>query len=338
MVMEYLPLGNLEYQHKKRRFSENEIWAILFQTLFALKYLHGLSIAHRDLKPQNLLLESRDPLHVKVADFGLAKESKHLETLCGTATYEAPEIAQYVGKDVAGEKYNEAVDIWSLGVIILRFLWGLPYPGRGAGIGWCQEIIVRADDYDFEDSVNFLKENMLVWEADGRSSAETCIREARKICIPSQSGDVTPTPGSGQPFRDSDIAGILATSAVRGASHNEDPTVIFSPTEFLRVPRMEALLDDLEKRRRASQTLSPVRRRNKRLGRARQIDSTGRSEAGTAENELIGDAPRCRSGSFRPESALTRQALRWDQSSHRERIGWKARSTPSEEQPRIRDY
>src|SRR5437762_1633932 len=100
MVMEYLPLGNLEDQHEKRRFSENEILAILVQTLFALEHLHGRSIVHRDLKPQNLLLKSRDPLHVKVADFGLAKEGKHLETLCGTATYEAPEIAQYLGKDV----------------------------------------------------------------------------------------------------------------------------------------------------------------------------------------------------------------------------------------------
>jgi serine/threonine protein kinase len=341
--MEYLPLGNLEDQNEIRRFLVREVLVILIQTLLALEYLHKRSIVHRDLKPPNILLKSRKPLDIKVADFGLAKEEgKQLETLCGTESYKAPEIAQYLKGDRAEEKYNEAVDIWSLGVIILRFLRGLPYPGRGEGIGWCQKIIAMANEYDFEDPIHFLKENMLVWEAEERSSAETCIREARKISIPSESIDVTPT-----------------SSAVEGASHNEDPTVTFYTAEPRRMadppisrdtgtdtaagilaistvdascseetaifPTTEYLKCADPPFSQGNDTLPPVRR-SKRLGGARKTDP--------AEAD-IADISRYRSGSFRPEGSLTRQA--WDESSHRERIGWRAGSTPSGDYPCVRD-
>jgi serine/threonine protein kinase len=148
--LEYLPLGNLEDQRIKRPFSRDETLTILQQSLSTLKYLHGRKppIVHRDIKPENILVQSRDPLHIKFADFGLAKAGTDLKTICGTGTYLAPEVARYCGlsKTVPKEIYSEEVDIWSLGVVILKYAYGLPYPGEGGGVLWCEKIIEEAND------------------------------------------------------------------------------------------------------------------------------------------------------------------------------------------------
>lgn len=91
LVLEYLPLGNLEYQNRQQCISIDEVHALLRQSLSALAYLHGQrpSIAHRDIKPQNILVQSRKPFHVKLADFGLSKASDYLATACGSLLYAA---------------------------------------------------------------------------------------------------------------------------------------------------------------------------------------------------------------------------------------------------------
>lgn len=64
-------------------------------------------------------------LHVKLADFGLAKiigEESFTTTLCGTPSYVAPEILA----DTKNRKYTKAVDIWSLGVVLYICLCGFP--------------------------------------------------------------------------------------------------------------------------------------------------------------------------------------------------------------------
>lgn len=83
LILAYLPLGNLEDQHHRRNISEDEILAISRQSLSAVMYLHEQKpqIVHRDIKPENILVQSREPLHVKLADFGLSKASDYLTTL-----------------------------------------------------------------------------------------------------------------------------------------------------------------------------------------------------------------------------------------------------------------
>ena len=78
---------------------------------------------HRDLKPENLLYSTTDEdSSIKIADFGLAKllhSDSLMQTACGTPGYVAPEILE-------GKVYDEAVDLWSLGVIMYILLCGFP--------------------------------------------------------------------------------------------------------------------------------------------------------------------------------------------------------------------
>ncbi|EIW85309.1 kinase-like protein [Coniophora puteana RWD-64-598 SS2] len=81
-----------------------------------------LRIVHQDLKLENILLTSKKPPVVKVANFGLAKvkdSMSALKTICGTPEYMAPEV---VLRLIRG--YNNLVDSWSVGVIIFKMLTG----------------------------------------------------------------------------------------------------------------------------------------------------------------------------------------------------------------------
>ncbi|KAL8652821.1 MAG: hypothetical protein Q9210_002458 [Variospora velana] len=143
LVMEYLPLGNLACQYG---ITEEETLQILYQGLQALEYLHSQTppIAHRDIKPENILVQSRTPFVIKLVDFGLAKNDSSLKTFCGTNQYAAPEIWEH-------GYYNTLVDIWSLGVIVVHFGYGLPKPGhKRKGMPWCQDLSQFAEDREGE--------------------------------------------------------------------------------------------------------------------------------------------------------------------------------------------
>jgi len=82
-----------------------------------------MGIVHWDLKPENLLYETKDEGSViKISDFGLAwfvSSDQYATTACGTPGYVAPEI-------VSGKGYGKEVDFWSIGVIIYILLCGFP--------------------------------------------------------------------------------------------------------------------------------------------------------------------------------------------------------------------
>jgi len=88
-------------QQKWRRVSESEAKNIFRQIVAGLNYIHSKNICHRDLKPDNILLEKDQ--QVKLIDFGFSVEAeeKKLTTFCGTPSYMAPEIVrrkEYKGK------------------------------------------------------------------------------------------------------------------------------------------------------------------------------------------------------------------------------------------------
>jgi serine/threonine-protein kinase Chk2 len=172
-----MAFGNLLNEFERDPFSFEECSHILRQSLSALVYLHGRreSIAHRDLKPQNILVKSRDPLHIKLADFGLAKTG-NLETHCGTLAYSPPELQS----DSRSRRHTVAVDIWSLGVVILQFGYGLPSPGY-EGMRWCVEIAEEASRWESDGLIDILQ-GMLVIEANARDSAATCLGAVEALC------------------------------------------------------------------------------------------------------------------------------------------------------------
>jgi serine/threonine protein kinase len=95
-------------------YTEGTACVLVRNILDAVAYLHRSQIAHRDLKPTNLLLKSSDDdTNVKIADFGLSKiisDNLMMQTACGTPIYVAPEV-------LSGEAYDKEVDMWSIGVI-----------------------------------------------------------------------------------------------------------------------------------------------------------------------------------------------------------------------------
>jgi len=95
---------------------------IVFQMLCALQHLHSAGVIHRDLTPDNVLVDSE--LHVKIIDFGLsrgvAKENELLTEYVCTRWYRAPEIM------VSRQRYGTKVDVWAVGCIWAEMLLGRP--------------------------------------------------------------------------------------------------------------------------------------------------------------------------------------------------------------------
>ncbi|KAI0009121.1 hypothetical protein F4779DRAFT_583924 [Xylariaceae sp. FL0662B] len=145
IVMEYVPGGDLgKLVEERGPIAEVPVRIMADQLTDALGYLHDNKITHRDVKPDNILIQSTHPLVVKLTDFGLSKmidtEQTFLKTFCGTLLYCAPEVyTEYSSYDDFGrrtqrkshrpvdrERYDNAVDIWSLGGVLFYALTGSP--------------------------------------------------------------------------------------------------------------------------------------------------------------------------------------------------------------------
>jgi serine/threonine protein kinase len=152
---------------------EPDCLTILLQALDALAYLHNRDepMVHRDIKPSNILIKSRNPLHIKLADFGLANIGWELNTACGTPQYVAPEV--YNGK------YDSAVDIWSLGVVIFRFAnGGLPRYGTG----WHRRLARSVQSASSKSAlIKFLSKAMISSNPILRFTAVMCSHNAKGL-------------------------------------------------------------------------------------------------------------------------------------------------------------
>ncbi|KAL8310410.1 hypothetical protein RB597_010310 [Gaeumannomyces tritici] len=194
---EYLPGGSLANHPTTSVF---ECRQICIQLLEGIVYLEEESIAHRDIKPDNILVAERTPLAilVKLTDFGLSKvtASSLMETFCGTCNYLAPEIGRKEGP------YTAAVDIWSLGAVIFERLCGFPdkrVSSRQVD-AWTSAILGRLKrslrSGRLTALLGFLSDAMLVAEPCLRQPAEACLETLRGLPDGDRIRHHIPKPGS----------------------------------------------------------------------------------------------------------------------------------------------
>nr|QKY15304.1 cGMp-dependent protein kinase (PRKG) [Polytomella parva] len=120
LLQEWVPGGEL-FHHLDVEGAFDEPTAMFYaaNVLLALEFLHAKNIVYRDLKPENLLMDTQG--YIKVADFGFAKHigGDKTFTICGTPDYQAPEVIMRRGT-------TKAADYWALGVLIFEMLVGDP--------------------------------------------------------------------------------------------------------------------------------------------------------------------------------------------------------------------
>uniref|UniRef100_A0A7S0VIV0 Calmodulin n=1 Tax=Hemiselmis tepida TaxID=464990 RepID=A0A7S0VIV0_9CRYP len=157
IVMEQVNGGEmLDRIMEKSVYSETEAATAFVQMISALEYIHSIGIAHRDMKPDNILYKSMDPdSPIKLADFGHASlkaasivpndspQSNPMQTFVGTPIYVAPEVLQRNG-------YGKECDVWSSGIILYILLCGFPPFDQEAHQSVLFDRIKRGK-YDFPD-------------------------------------------------------------------------------------------------------------------------------------------------------------------------------------------
>ncbi|XDV49754.1 hypothetical protein PO909_018942 [Leuciscus waleckii] len=133
MVVDLLLGGDLRYHLQQNvPFTEDAVKLYLCEMTLALDYLQSQHIIHRDIKPDNILLDEQG--HAHLTDFNIAtiiKDGERATALAGTKPYMAPEIFQSFVS--GGTGYALEVDWWSLGVTIFEVLRGWrPYEIHGS--------------------------------------------------------------------------------------------------------------------------------------------------------------------------------------------------------------
>lgn len=121
IVMELIEGTNtLDYVNQNSGLPNTEAQNLFAQLVIAIEYLHNeVHITHRDLKLENIMLDRFG--HIRLIDFGFSSVNTMMSTCCGSIPYCAPEI-------LLEQKYTNAADIWSMGVILYAFIEGnLPF-------------------------------------------------------------------------------------------------------------------------------------------------------------------------------------------------------------------
>ncbi|KAJ3483826.1 hypothetical protein NLG97_g7214 [Lecanicillium saksenae] len=221
LILEYCPHGSILNIANEVRV--DEILSILQQSLAGLQHAHFQGIAHRDLKHDNILIARRRPLHIKLADFGLAKGSGALQTYCGTPNFMAPELlimpqVLKLANPIPGKviSYTESVDIWALGIVIHELLFGRNF--RKETIDLCTQVVETLQTYLqlYPGTIaEFLAKHMLKVKVDERSPAIVCYRAAMALPPPTdeiQRHMLAAPPPIPVPFGGNDMTSISGCS------------------------------------------------------------------------------------------------------------------------------
>jgi calcium-dependent protein kinase len=150
-----------------RQFTERHAAVAIGDVLTALKVLHGMGIAHRDIKPQNLIyFDERADAPLKLIDFGMAVDLRRapngkVSEFAGTIRFMSPSV-------VKSQPYGSECDLWALGVTAFLLLTGT-YPFNGSTVEEVAAIILAGD----------LRMDDRSWEcvsADGRDFIRSMLR------------------------------------------------------------------------------------------------------------------------------------------------------------------
>uniref|UniRef100_A0A6A7GA61 Glycogen synthase kinase-3 beta isoform X3 n=1 Tax=Hirondellea gigas TaxID=1518452 RepID=A0A6A7GA61_9CRUS len=141
LVMEYIPetiyQTTRNHHRAKQQIAMTYIRVYVYQMCRALAYVHSLGICHRDIKPQNLLLDPHTHI-VKLCDFGsakiLQKGEGNVSYIC-SRYYRAPELI------FEASDYTLAIDVWSLGCVFAELLKGVPLFQGQSGVDQLVEMI-----------------------------------------------------------------------------------------------------------------------------------------------------------------------------------------------------
>ena len=163
IILEFINGGELfTYLRSVIKFPIDQSVFYAGQVVLIFEYLHSKNIIYRDLKPENLLIDTHG--YLKLTDFGFAKIClKRTYTLCGTPEYIAPEILLNKG-------HGKPVDWWTFGILLYEMLAGFPPFNDEDPMGIYQKILkckVRFHS-DFPSDAKSLIKHLLVIDLSKR--------------------------------------------------------------------------------------------------------------------------------------------------------------------------
>ncbi|KAM9777890.1 rho-associated protein kinase 2 [Neosynchiropus ocellatus] len=158
MVMEYMPGGDLV--NLTSTYDVPEKWAKFYtaEVVMALDAIHSMGFIHRDVKPDNMLLDRHG--HLKLADFGTCMKMDstgmvHCDTAVGTPDYISPEVLKSQGGD---GYYGRECDWWSVGVFIFEMLVGDTPFYADSLVGTYSKIMDHKNSLNFPDDVEISRD------------------------------------------------------------------------------------------------------------------------------------------------------------------------------------
>ncbi len=143
LKMDYVHGSSLDTISDGWRKQADRCRRLLEQLLDALRYLEGKSLLHRDIKPQNIIVDEERDDAVCLIDLGLAVSREQAETAVGTPKYRPPEVDR-------GGDWHPSADRYSLAVVVFELLYGkLPFQTKGDQI--CKDRLIELEELPEED-------------------------------------------------------------------------------------------------------------------------------------------------------------------------------------------